>query len=663
MATSEKHEPKLSATETAANGEVAKVSIKIPPFWTEKPEIWFYQVEAQFSISGIKSEETKFHYLIAQMEPRFVENLWDIVTDTNENKYTAAKERLLNTFKESENRRIQRLVSEMELGDLRPTQLLQKMRSLATDGISDNVLKTLFLQKMPDSIRNIQIVSNEDIRKLAEMADRIVEMHPNREIYATSRSDIQQDSEINSLRSQIVSLERKINRLQLERSRSRSRAANQNSRGRSASRKRFNPADDVLIASSSPEEHRSHLKIVFQRLNDYGLRINVIKSVFGVDSLEFLGYKISAKGSRPLPEKVKAILEYPLPNTLQKLRTFLDTLSRIANVNLPSIDYDQIADAQIDDDELKQLRLYNKSLKFKQCQLPSGKSLWCDTSTSKKYPAVTKLPDPNQPVKQNTVHYINTKGPPVSAKPRKLAPDRLKIAKAEFQRMIHLGHMRPSISSYSSPLHMVSKKGSIEWRPVDNYRALNAQNVKDKYPIVCIADFTSELHGKQMFSHIDLAYHQILINPDDGHKTAICTPFGLFESLRMQHKNKKKHPRPKAPNSTEQLQWNYAAIISLNASKEAFAKATLLRHPIPGDKLSLWVDASNAAVDEISPTVIDFKEFASAQSINDGLQQLLKSNNSSLKIKEQYLSLEDIHLYCDIPQNNPDLLFLKTCGN
>ncbi|GFX10919.1 hypothetical protein TNCV_511791 [Trichonephila clavipes] len=117
-----------------------------------------------------------------------------------------------------------------------------------------------------------------------------------------------------------------------------------------------------------------------------------------------------------------------------------------------------------------------------------------------------------------------------------MASDSLKVAKIEFQHMLDLGHMHPSSSNYSSPLHMVTKKESNDWRSVRDFRALDAQTKKDKYPIPSILDFTSDLHGARIFSHIDLfkPFHQIPIASEDIYKTAICTPFGLFESTRMQ---------------------------------------------------------------------------------------------------------------------------------
>ncbi|GFV60662.1 transposon Ty3-I Gag-Pol polyprotein [Trichonephila clavipes] len=86
------------------------------------------------------------------------------------------------------------------------------------------------------------------------------------------------------------------------------------------------------------------------------------------------------------------------------------------------------------------------------CSIFSVKSVYMNNVYGKlllKYPELTKLPDINQPVKHNTMHFINTKGRPVAAKPRRLAPDRLKIAKAEFQHMIKLNHIRPSKSAYA----------------------------------------------------------------------------------------------------------------------------------------------------------------------------------------------------------------------
>ena len=85
--------------------------------------------------------------------------------------------------------------------------------------------------------------------------------------------------------------------------------------------------DNILVASSSVEEHCIHLRQLFERLAEYGLVVNPQKCVLGQSSLDFLGHRVTSDGIHPLQDRVQAIRDYPQPRTAKSLKEYLGLLN------------------------------------------------------------------------------------------------------------------------------------------------------------------------------------------------------------------------------------------------------------------------------------------------------------------------------------------------
>ena len=82
--------------------------------------------------------------------------------------------------------------------------------------------------------------------------------------------------------------------------------------------------DDLLVVTKETfEAHLDRVREVLQRLSDAGLRVNLPKSTFAVQELEYLGYWLTPTGIRPIAKKVEAIQRLEAPKTIKQLRSFI----------------------------------------------------------------------------------------------------------------------------------------------------------------------------------------------------------------------------------------------------------------------------------------------------------------------------------------------------
>ncbi|XP_026481809.1 uncharacterized protein LOC113388988 [Ctenocephalides felis] len=190
--------------------QVERVGVKVPPFWPEKTQLWFAQLEGQFALSNISADTTKFYVAIAYLETQYAAEVEDIILKPpTENKYETLKCTLIKRVSMSEDRKLEQLLYREEIGDRRPSQFLRHLRALGGSKVDDSILKILWIRRLPENIQ--AIISAHDhleLDKIADMADKIADIVLQHKIQGVSKQMPSTSKEMNhTISEQILELQ------------------------------------------------------------------------------------------------------------------------------------------------------------------------------------------------------------------------------------------------------------------------------------------------------------------------------------------------------------------------------------------------------------------------------------------------------------------------
>ncbi|MCG8623453.1 MAG: retroviral-like aspartic protease family protein, partial [Proteobacteria bacterium] len=140
----------------------------------------------------------------------------------------------------------------------------------------------------------------------------------------------------------------------------------------------FGYLDDILIFSSSIQEHLKHVRVLFERLRIANLKLTARKCSFLKRHVQYLGHLISGEGIEPVPEKLKDLKDMAPPKTQKEVRRFLgftgyyrkfiprfsDIARPLTNLTKKDVDFEWTKQCQDTFEMMKEMLLKEPILKY-----------------------------------------------------------------------------------------------------------------------------------------------------------------------------------------------------------------------------------------------------------------------------------------------------------
>lgn len=170
--------------------EICAASVKLPQFWTNCPEAWFIHAEMQFASRGVTQDKTKYEYVVTALPQEVIMTVLDVIQNPSPgDRYICLKSTLIERHSMSENRKLDKILSDSEIGDQKPSEYYRSLTLLAGSNFSTDMLRKLWIRKLPKSL-NIALTGSNltDTNELIRLADNLWEVLRSEEV-ASIRSN------------------------------------------------------------------------------------------------------------------------------------------------------------------------------------------------------------------------------------------------------------------------------------------------------------------------------------------------------------------------------------------------------------------------------------------------------------------------------------------